>query len=63
MHTTPTLDFIVVLSGQLEVGLENGTQRLGPGDVLVQRGTAHSWRNPGFEPCTFVVILIDAARA
>ena len=63
MHSTPTLDFIVVLSGQLESILENGTQRLGPGDVLVQRGTVHGWRNPGSEPCTFVAVLVDAARS
>lgn len=62
MHTTPTLDFIFVLSGQLELGLERGTQLLGPGDVLVQRATAHRWRNPGSEPCTFVGIMIDAAH-
>jgi quercetin dioxygenase-like cupin family protein len=63
MHTTPTLDFIVVVSGQLELGLENGAQLLGPGDVLIQRGTAHRWRNPGPEPCTFVGVMIDAAPA
>jgi len=63
MHTTPTLDFIVVVSGQLELGLESGTQLLGPGDVLVQRGTVHRWRNPGPEPCTFVGVMIDAAHA
>jgi quercetin dioxygenase-like cupin family protein len=62
MHTTPTLDFIVILSGQLELGLEKGTQLLGPGDVLVQQGTAHRWRNPGPASCTFVAVMIDAAR-
>ena len=63
MHTTPTLDFIIILSGHLELGLESQTQLVGPGDVVVQRGTAHSWRNPGPAPCTFVAVLIDAAHA
>ena len=62
MHTTPTLDFIVVVSGRLELRLQKETQVLGPGDVLVQRATAHSWRNPGPEPCTFVGVMIDAAQ-
>ena len=61
MHRTPTLDYIIVISGQLELGLEDGTQLLGPGDVLIQRGTEHRWRVPGLEPCLFVAVMIDAA--
>jgi len=63
VHTTSTLDFMIMLSGQLEIGLDTGTQILQPGDVLVQRGTAHSWCNPGPDPCIFVSIMIDAATA
>jgi quercetin dioxygenase-like cupin family protein/uncharacterized membrane protein len=60
MHTTPTLDLGVIVSGKLELILETGSMILGPGDVIVQRGTAHSWRVVGKEPCTWVVVLIDA---
>ena len=60
MHTTPTLDLGVIVSGKLELILETGSTILGPGDVIVQRGTAHAWRVVGNEPCTWVVVLIDA---
>lgn len=59
-HTTRTLDFGIILSGRLELGLDTETRLLGPGDVVVQRGTPHRWRVPGPEPCTMAVILIDA---
>jgi quercetin dioxygenase-like cupin family protein len=63
-HTTPSLDFIIVMSGQLELILDTESKILSAGDVVVQRGTAHSWRVPGPEPCTFAGIMLDAqARA
>jgi quercetin dioxygenase-like cupin family protein len=60
LHTTPTLDFGVILSGQLELILDKESRVLNPGDVVIQRGTAHAWRVIGPEPCTWAVILIDA---
>lgn len=60
MHATPTLDYVVVLSGELELGLETDTVILGPGDVLVQRGTAHSWRVHEGGPVTALAVLFDA---
>lgn len=62
-HTTRTLDFGIILAGHLELGLDTESRMLGPGDVVVQRGTAHRWRVPGPEPCTMAVIMIDAARS
>ena len=59
-HRTPTVDFIVVLAGQLELELETTTRTLNPGDVVVQRSTVHGWRVIGDEPCTFVAIMLDA---
>lgn len=59
-HTTPTLDFIIVVSGQLELVLDTESRILRAGDVVIQRGTAHAWRVVGTEPCTFAAILIDA---
>lgn len=59
-HSTPTLDLGVIVSGRLELILDTGTTILNPGDVLVQRGTAHGWRVVGPEPCTWVVIMADA---
>lgn len=63
LPTTPTLDFGIVLSGQLELGLETESRLLSPDDVVVQRGTAHSWRVPGPDPCTIAFILLDAREA
>ncbi|MBP6772565.1 MAG: cupin domain-containing protein [Gemmatimonadaceae bacterium] len=60
VHTTPTLDFGVIVSGRLELILDTGSTILTPGDVVIQRGTAHGWRVVGDEPCTWAVILIDA---
>lgn len=60
MHTTPTIDFGIIVSGQLELILDTGSTILNPGDVVVQRGTAHGWRVVGPEPCTWVVVMIDA---
>lgn len=59
MHETRTIDFGIVLSGKIELGLETGTVLLHPGDIVVQRGTLHSWR-PVDGPCTMVFVLADA---
>jgi quercetin dioxygenase-like cupin family protein len=58
MHTTDTLDFVVVLDGRLVLGLDDGEHELGPGDVVVQRGNPHRWRVVGDEPCTYAVCLV-----
>lgn len=46
MHRTESIDYAVVLSGQLEMDVPNGqTVKLGPGDLLVQQATSHAWKN------------------
>ncbi len=61
MHTTATIDFEYVVSGRCMLELDNGAVReVGPGDVVVQNGTRHAWRNPFDEPCVMVVVLIGA---
>ena len=60
MHQTETLDFLFVISGQLELILEDGSTVLSSGDTLVQRGTNHAWRVVGDEPCTFISVLLSA---
>ena len=60
-HRTETLDYIIVLSGRIEMELDDGqTVALEAGDVLVQRGTYHAWRNPGPEVCRMAFVLVDA---
>ena len=61
-HRTSSLDYGIVLSGQLELELDDGAKTLlGPGDIVVQRGTMHLWRNPSAtETCRIVFVLTQA---
>ena len=64
MHTTDTIDFEVVLSGEVILELDDGSETvLRPGDTVVQNGTRHRWANRGTEPAVLAVILIGAHRA
>lgn len=61
MHTTPTVDYGVVLEGEIVLDLDCGeTVVLHRGDVVVQNGTRHAWRNPGDKPATVFFVLIGA---
>jgi mannose-6-phosphate isomerase-like protein (cupin superfamily) len=60
MHQSATIDFLFVITGRLELILDNGTSTLGPGDCVVQRGTTHAWRVLGDVPCTFAGIAVGA---
>lgn len=60
-HRTETIDYIVVLSGRIEMDLDDGESvAMGPGDTMVQRGTYHAWRNPGPDVCRMAFVLVDA---
>ena len=60
---TETIDYVVVISGEMDMDLDTGSVTLGPGDLLVQQGTRHNWVNRGTEPCRFAVVLIDGDRS
>ena len=60
MHTTRTVDYIILLSGQVTLLLDKGEVDLKPFDVVIQRGTNHGWVNRGTEPALLVAVLIDA---
>src|SRR5207248_1847037 len=61
MHTTDTVDFEVVLSGEVWLELDDGAEvHLKPGDTVVQNGTRHAWRNKGSEPATLVAFINGA---
>lgn len=62
-HATQTIDYIVVLEGEIYAMLEEGETLLRPGDTLVQRGTMHAWENRGEKPCRFVSVLVGAQPA
>ncbi len=58
MHKTPTIDFGVVLSGEIWLELDDSEVHLKPGDCVVQRGTMHAWRNRSDKPCVMSFVLI-----
>jgi quercetin dioxygenase-like cupin family protein len=60
MHRTETIDYVIVLSGEIDMKTDDSTIKLKAGDVLVQRGTNHAWINHGTEPARVAFILIDA---
>ena len=61
MHTTDTIDFEVVLSGEVTLELDDGAiVRLGPGDTVVQNGTRHRWGNPGDVPAVLALFICGA---
>jgi quercetin dioxygenase-like cupin family protein len=59
-HRTDSIDYIVVMSGEIDMELDGAVVHLRAGDVMVQRGTIHNWVNRGTEPCVLAVVLVDA---
>jgi mannose-6-phosphate isomerase-like protein (cupin superfamily) len=63
MHRTDTVDFNLIVSGEVWLELDDGSEvLLKAGDCVVQNGTRHRWRNPTSEPCVMAVAQIGAAR-
>lgn len=62
-HQTITVDYAVVLSGEIDLELDTETVHLRQGDVLVQQATRHNWANNSSAPCLLGVVLIAAERS
>lgn len=60
MHRTRSIDYAVVISGEMDMLLDDSEIHLSAGDVLVQQGTNHAWVNRGSETCRIAFVLIDA---
>jgi uncharacterized cupin superfamily protein len=60
MHRTRTLDYCVVIRGEIDMILEDGEVHLAAGDVLVQQGTLHAFINRSDAPCLIAAVLVDA---
>lgn len=61
MHASQTVDYLVVLEGEIELELDDGaTKRLRAGDLVVQNGTRHAWRNPGAVDCVLAGVVVGA---
>lgn len=64
LHATTTQDWVTVLSGRVDLRMPDGQQvRLVPGDVVVQRGAEHAWRNPGPDPLVLHVAMLGVAHS
>jgi mannose-6-phosphate isomerase-like protein (cupin superfamily) len=64
MHTTDTVDYGVVVRGEMTLELDDGKIiHLRQGDCIVQNGTRHRWRNPGAEPCLMAFVSVGGKRA
>ena len=63
MHTTPSVDYAIVLEGEPVLELDDGvTRAVQPGDIVIQNGTRHAWRNPTDSPTTIAFCLVGADR-
>lgn len=61
VHRTDSLDYAIIISGEIDMELEPGTEvHLKAGDVVVQRGTVHNWIHRGSEPCVIAYVLTSA---
>jgi quercetin dioxygenase-like cupin family protein len=59
-HRTDSIDYAVVISGEIDMELDDEKVHLKAGDVMVQRGTIHNWVNNGTAPCLIAFVLIAA---
>jgi quercetin dioxygenase-like cupin family protein len=59
-HRTDSIDYAVVISGAIDMELDDQVVSLKAGDVLVQRGTVHNWVNRGTVPCVIAFVLVNA---
>jgi mannose-6-phosphate isomerase-like protein (cupin superfamily) len=60
IHRTRSLDYVIVLEGEITLLLDDGEARLQAGDVVVQQGTNHAWINHGVSTCRLGMVFIDA---
>jgi quercetin dioxygenase-like cupin family protein len=59
-HRTDSIDYAVVVSGEIDMDIDGAEVHMKAGDVIVQRGTIHNWINRGAEPCVIAFVLIAA---
>jgi mannose-6-phosphate isomerase-like protein (cupin superfamily) len=63
IHRTESIDYAVVVSGEIDMEIDGAEVHLKAGDMLVQRGTIHNWVNRGSEPCVIAFVLVGAKPA
>jgi len=60
MHRTRTVDYAIVMQGEIDMMLDTGPVHLKAGDVVVQQATNHAWLNHGTEPCRIAFVMMDS---
>jgi mannose-6-phosphate isomerase-like protein (cupin superfamily) len=60
MHRTNTIDYALILSGEIDMILDDSEIHLKAGDVVIQRGTNHAWANRDNQPCQVAFVMVDA---
>jgi quercetin dioxygenase-like cupin family protein len=63
MHATDSVDYAIVIEGEIDMLLDDSEVHLKPGDIVVQQGTNHAWVNRGDRPCKIAFVLVDAGGA
>jgi uncharacterized cupin superfamily protein len=63
MHRTESVDYGIVLEGEIDLVLDDSVVRMQAGDVIVQQGTVHGWINRGKVACRVAFILVGAKEA
>ncbi|KAF7558950.1 hypothetical protein G7046_g5206 [Stylonectria norvegica] len=63
MHRTESIDYAVVFSGAIVLGLDSGEEKtVGAGEVIIQQGVNHTWENQGHEPCRIMFVMLGAEK-
>jgi mannose-6-phosphate isomerase-like protein (cupin superfamily) len=62
MHRTRTVDYAVILSGEIDMMLDDTVVPVKAGDVIVQQATNHAWINRGTQPCRILFVLMDSKQ-
>lgn len=62
MHQTDTLDYIIIISGEIYLIVDEEETLLQAGDIVIQRGTNHAWSNRSNSSCIQLAVLLDAAK-
>ena len=62
MHRTRTVDYAVILSGEIDMMLDETTVHVKAGDVVIQQATNHAWVNRGTQPCRILFVLMDSKQ-
>ncbi len=60
MHRTETVDYVIVLEGEIDMEMDDSTVKLNQGDIMIQRGTNHAWANRSNKRARVAFVLIDA---